>query len=479
MDKKKKFSPLYIGTGLLLAVCAVYLFVTMAEWGNQHILQERWGIRLEFLEDLVRFSNPGIEVLKDHKYVTVDWEELYPFSEETTSEEDKASGEKEMQPEAGKEEGGMLSLLKEGLTDMEQGAFELEESVENFLEDQLFLRTALLDSGACITRALHWEMSEKVKSKPYIFQGGRKGHISRCEPRVDVKESAHNVADFAAYTEEQDIPFLYVQFPCKMSNLEKEKLPEGYENYADVNTDDFLKILKDRGVNYLDMREAMRETGREPFSFFFRTDHHWTPESGMWAAGIIAENLEKYGIFMNQDFFDKNNYQSEIFEGIYLGSYGRAVTKGVIAPDDFEVITPLFDTELKIQVPGRDVNAEGDFSETLMDWGMLYQKPSYEVSQYSAYMWGDDGLIQIQNLKAENDARILIIKDSFANVVSPFLALGVKETSIIDKRVFNGSLHTYIEEFQPDLVMVCYNPNSYVGTGKIDYASHKSLMDFR
>ena len=70
-------------------------------------------------------------------------------------------------------------------------------------------------------------------------------------------------------------------------------------------------------------------------------------------------------------------------------------------------------------------------------------------------------------------------KSEKSNVVTPYLSLGVKDLSIIDLRYFNGSLQTYVEQYAPDMVLVCYNPGTFAETGTINYQSHESAMDFR
>ena len=68
----------------------------------------------------------------------------------------------------------------------------------------------------------------------------------------------------------------------------------------------------------------------------------------------------------------------------------------------------------------------------------------------------------IKNHKPNNGAKVLIIKDSFANVVTPFLCLQTSELHICDMRGFermNGQeidLKQYINEIKPDYVLVLF-----------------------
>ncbi|MDR2393356.1 MAG: hypothetical protein LBD93_04285 [Treponema sp.] len=66
-----------------------------------------------------------------------------------------------------------------------------------------------------------------------------------------------------------------------------------------------------------------------------------------------------------------------------------------------------------------------------------------------------------------------MIKDSFANVVSPFLSMGVGDLHILDLRYFNGSIRTYIEKNRPAMVIVMYHPSV------LSYTKHEKMFDFR
>ena len=74
------------------------------------------------------------------------------------------------------------------------------------------------------------------------------------------------------------------------------------------------------------------------------------------------------------------------------------------------------------------------------------------------------------------EVKILVVKDSFANSVAPFLALCVKQIDILDPRWFKGSIRSYIKKTQPDIVLVIH-------TMELDYPlerdSHQDDYDFR
>ena len=68
---------------------------------------------------------------------------------------------------------------------------------------------------------------------------------------------------------------------------------------------------------------------------------------------------------------------------------------------------------------------------------------------------------------------MLLIKDSYANPVATFMALGVSELEVIDLRYFEGemnmSLTDYINQSNPDLVIMLYNANALKDNAFFNY----------
>jgi hypothetical protein len=83
----------------------------------------------------------------------------------------------------------------------------------------------------------------------------------------------------------------------------------------------------------------------------------------------------------------------------------------------------------------------------------------YNLSPYDAYLYGNRELVTIHNNLLRDGRKILLIKDSFANVVAPFLSIGIENLDIVDLRYFTGSIKSYIEKHIPDTVVIMYNPS--------------------
>ena len=277
-----------------------------------------------------------------------------------------------------------------------------------------------------------------------------KGYYSRINTKKDVSNCAKNLIDFNEYLNSLGINFLYVQAPYKIS--ENQKISKIYNDYTNDNVNNLLRLIESK-VNYLDLRKSINK-----LDSFYKTDHHWLPETGLLATGKISKYINNnYDMNLNIRNVEPNNYNYKTYPEMYFGYDGRNVSLANAEPEDFTLITPKFDTKLNIKIFEKSINKTGSYKETLINWDKVKYDDFYNIVQYSAYMYGDRQLIEIKNEYIKNDKKILLIKDSFSEVVSPFLSLETEYLSIIDLRYFNGSLKSYINKFKPDMVITMYN----------------------
>lgn len=161
-----------------------------------------------------------------------------------------------------------------------------------------------------------------------------------------------------------------------------------------------------------------------------------------------------------------------------MGSLGKKVTLGYTNAEDLNIYYPKYETQLSVNVKSLDVDVEGDFYSTLIYQRVLQERNYYDWDAYWAYGYGDRALIEIDNLNINSGKKILMIKDSFADTVYPFLSLGVDEIDIIDMRHFTGSLKEYIDESNPNMVIFLCNPSS-LPDGEVPRDGHINVFDLQ
>ncbi|NLA73715.1 MAG: hypothetical protein GX848_07805 [Clostridiales bacterium] len=284
---------------------------------------------------------------------------------------------------------------------------------------------------------------------------------------ITIEKNANAVIQLDDYLKEQNIPLLYCLAPYKNSNYDYQ-LPNELKDTINTAANKFIKILHDNNVDYIDFREEIHNEGFEHYSCFYVTDHHWKAETGFWAFTKMANHLkENYGFEFDDYITDLKNYNIKEYKRWFLGSQGKKVGKYVAGIDDINIITPKFETHFITEQPLKKRGASGAFDKTLLSKARIEEKDLYNLNPYAAYTGGDFSYQIITNSKAPNNKTLLVVRDSFACAVTPFLSLSAKKLYIFDFRDSltkskTDSLYNYIEKINPDAVLFIYS-SSFIG----------------
>lgn len=262
---------------------------------------------------------------------------------------------------------------------------------------------------------------------------------------------------------ENGAEFLYVAAPVKGYGF---ALPENVTDYITSNYDRFVEELAAQNIPTLDLTAELMAEGKYNEDIFFQTDHHWKPEIGFWAAGEICRSLNtKYGFEFNSQYTDLENYEVKTYQDWFLGSYGKKVGTYFTAggADDIDLITPKFDTDLTEEQPFKNQVRTGSFTDTVLYMDNISTRDYYGKNPYAAYSGGDFRLQIVRNNLNTEGKKILLIRDSYACAVAPFLALNAGELHIVDLRDFSYfvgekiNVYEYIQEIDPDYVLVLFS----------------------
>lgn len=378
------------------------------------------------------------------------WEEKYPFYEQN---EDNIQIKKEY-----------IFQFRIGMID------KIVSVLENYINDNFPFKNFFLETNAKIDNLAKWNLN--IYGKEIRIENNNFGVMHK---KQDYTNAALSVSEFNTYLASKSIPYIFVLAPCKIDP--KNKL-QNILDWSGSNADNFLKILQEQKVEYLDVREIMTE---KPFyEYFYDTDHHWKAETGFWIAQTLVDKMSnKEGIGIDTSLFDDSNFDFILYPDSFLGSNGRAVTLGKAKMENFVLIKPRFDTDFHVEFYEKTQTcriADGTY-ETLLFYRNLQNENVYNKSSYSVYMDGDN-IARITNRKCEQNKKILILGDSFTDVVEPFLCLGVKQLDCVDLRKFTGSLKTWIEKEGPYDYCISIN-NSGSIPEKINRKSHTDSFDFR
>ena len=185
---------------------------------------------------------------------------------------------------------------------------------------------------------------------------------------------------------------------------------------SNINVEDVLMFNKDKYI-------------------YYKTDHHWTT----------------YGAYLGYCGFISsiggNAISLDEFEKVELsGFYGTYYSKSKPFNINSDILTYYKFNDLTLELVGDKIyDSIYDYSkENLRD-------------KYALFLYGNNPLTIIKNNAIKNDKKILVIKDSFANSLIPFLTQNYEEIHVVDLRSFSSKLSEYLDENTFDNILILYN----------------------
>lgn len=215
----------------------------------------------------------------------------------------------------------------------------------------------------------------------------------------------------------------------------REKLPAFAPHYKEQKFYDALqqKLEKEDVLIFV---EPVLDAHKEE-EIYYRTDHHWTT-LGAWYA------YEQYTKAVGGDL--QRAQGKKKFRCISKDFYGTTYAKINYArqADKIEIYEPA------------------DKLRVVYNMGEKKTKTLYDVSflktadQYSVFTGGNQAVLEITG-GIKNGKTLLLIKDSFANSILPFLAEDYEKLVVVDLRQLNVSGDRLLEMFSPTDILILYN----------------------
>ena len=215
----------------------------------------------------------------------------------------------------------------------------------------------------------------------------------------------------------------------------REKLPAFAPHYKEQKFYDALEQKLEK-EDVLISVEPVLDAHKEE-EIYYRTDHHWTT-LGAWYA------YEQYTKAVGGDL--QRAQGKKKFRCISKDFYGTTYAKINYArqADKIEIYEPA------------------DKLRVVYNMGEKKTKTLYDVSflktadQYSVFTGGNQAVLEITG-GIKNGKTLLLIKDSFANSILPFLAEDYEKLVVVDLRQLNVSGDRLLEMFSPTDILILYN----------------------
>lgn len=467
----KEKNILFFTTRLCVGILGIFMLTSVLTYVVQKVLCEDMHMDNSFVRFVI--GDDKVEEimtnLSQPYEVYVDWATMYPFSEETDIETiQPAELQQSIQQEKTVSD-KIASVYTTVWNYLKTGVDQYTGNLHMFFSD-------MVSAGEAYNKIVSWDYlaTQSGELRTFTMKDGTLGYLTDELSDETIETIVASVADFAAYLEETEIPFLYVNPGTKICEEEYE-VPAYLSDYIVQNQNKFLEGLEEKAIDYIDLREALHAEGKNHKKSFYVTDPHWRFETALWATGKIAAYAnENYGFEFDLDSFAEENYTITEYKNAFMGTQGLALHLAENRKEDFKTIYPVEDGLYNIKIFSRELDMTGSFKDVFV----MQERAEVASRMYDSWRVRNDALVEIDNLQAEHnqDKKILLLYDSFSWPLMAYMATDIAEIDAIHTPEFTGSIRTYLEQTQPDLVIMLVTPKNIT---EIDWNTHTSIFDLR
>ena len=258
----------------------------------------------------------------------------------------------------------------------------------------------------------------------------------RSEEETQVKVQAIN--NFAESLEGINTTFMLVPTATKVleDKLPKDAPVDDEEEYIeDIRSGLSEKIKFVTPINELKKHKDQY--------LYYRTDHHWTTKAAYIAYLELCKALE----------LEPKGEEDFVVEQVtheFYGSLSSKIGSRNMEADSIDIYFPKENPEVVVNYV-----SEQKKTTSLYDSSSLDKKDKYEV-----FTAGNHPHINIKTL-GDTSKKLLVIKDSYANSMLPFLTSHYGEIDVIDLRYYVDDVRELIESKGITDVLFLYNVNTF------------------
>ncbi len=308
---------------------------------------------------------------------------------------------------------------------------------EAYITDQFVNRDGFIGMKVNAERVLARTAPNGVYFAPdhYLIEEHKKSDID--ETLVDT--NIQRVKDFVEENaDKMNIRFLLVP---TASNVYPEWLPSNNVEFDQAAV--IEKAINQIGASLcIDATVALKEH-KEDY-IFYRTDHHWTSLGAFYGYEAWAKS-------MGLTPYPLEQYDRQVVAKDFWGTTFSKVNIKQEA-DEIETFTLKNGPELTLSVK----EDGSELTDSLYSMERLQKKDKYTV-----FLGGNNPYVEI-NTSVKNGKTLLVLQDSYAHCVAPFLVNHYEKIILLDYRYYNNSTKKLMDKKQVNDVLILYNVINFV-----------------
>ncbi|WP_438349672.1 DHHW family protein [Paenibacillus sp. FA6] len=320
------------------------------------------------------------------------------------------------------------------------------EQTENYITDHFPFR----DKWVAVKSTMEQLRLQQENNGIYKGQNGYLFEKFNQPNYESVQKYTDAVNKFATNHTDANITFMLA--PTSIG-LYPERLPWLATAYSQSKVNGFISEQLGNNLSFIDGFDYLRPAANDTTPIYYRTDHHWTTYGAYLAYHAYAEK-------MDWRVKDESEFTVDTVTDSFLGSYQTRSQFNRLDADSIQVYLPKWPVISELYIADTDETVSGLYDSSYLD----------KKDKYSYFLGGVHALMTItSDIKPVDieQQKLLVLKDSYAHSVLPFLALHVPEIHVIDLRYYNGNISDYMTENGIDEVLMLFNTSTFVDNREV------------
>lgn len=311
-------------------------------------------------------------------------------------------------------------------------------SVNDYINDHFAFRNIYLKLNSW------WEVSVMGKKENngvyigkdnYLFEKFEYGD----EEKENIKNNTIAISDFAQNMQNMDISTYFILVPNSIY-INKDKLPDNVEtpNQKEIINEVYANMSNTKNI---DVTTALTEENKEK-PLYFRTDHHMNSDG----AYVV---YREFCNASNEQAVPIENFTKTTVTNNFLGTFDSKAQLMNQVPDEIFVYENETNTNIEEAIYDKET------TDSIFNAKYLEGK-----DKYSYFLNGNNSKAIIKT-RVNNNKKLLVIKDSYAHIMSQFLCENYSEVHFLDPRYTNFDYVEYVKENGITDVLFLYNVSNF------------------
>ncbi len=307
---------------------------------------------------------------------------------------------------------------------------EYTSKMESYCSDQFFGRDAWIELKARL------ELAQGKKENNGIF-------LCRDERLIepmhvpDPAQLDRQIGYVNSLTENISVPVTLALVPTSAALYDGE-LPSGVR--SDDQREAIRYVYSRTKTANCDLLSTLEQHSGE--YVYYRTDHHWTSLGARWGYEALAETM---------GFSPRADYRQRVVSEDFLGTAYSASGFFWIRPDRIETLA---------DVPSDTVTLER-FENDVPEPGEVYAGEMLGTKDKYRFFLGGNTPRAVIRTGEKALPSLLIIRDSFADSMVPFLLKDFSSIHLLDLRYYREPVSEYIKANDIDAVLLLYSTEDF------------------